>query len=80
MRTVHSVGEENFEWIVDKVAELAVKKAQTPASDAGVALVELSGRRGRVQEGSAKKLRRRRVPAKKSCGEEAIAKKAREEA
>jgi hypothetical protein len=24
----HSVGEENFEWIVDKVAKLAVKKAQ----------------------------------------------------
>jgi hypothetical protein len=27
---LHSVGKDNFEWIVDKVAELAVKKAQTP--------------------------------------------------
>jgi hypothetical protein len=25
----HSVGEENFEWIVDRVAKLAVKKAAT---------------------------------------------------
>ena len=28
----HSVGEENFQWIVEKVAALAVKKAQTPVS------------------------------------------------
>jgi len=27
---LHSVGKENFEWIVDKVAKLAVKKAQKP--------------------------------------------------
>jgi hypothetical protein len=25
---IHSVGEENFHWIVDKVAELAVRKAK----------------------------------------------------
>jgi hypothetical protein len=28
---LHSVGKENFDWIVDKVAKLAVSKAQTPA-------------------------------------------------
>jgi hypothetical protein len=27
---LHSVGKENFEWIVDKVAKLAVKKALKP--------------------------------------------------
>ena len=27
---LHSVGKESFEWIVDKVANLAVSKAQTP--------------------------------------------------
>jgi hypothetical protein len=27
---VHSVGQESFDWIVDKVAKLAVKKAQSP--------------------------------------------------
>ena len=28
---VHSVGAESFEWIVDKVARLAIKKAQSPS-------------------------------------------------
>jgi hypothetical protein len=27
---LHSVGKDNFEWIVDRVAKLAIKKAQTP--------------------------------------------------
>jgi len=27
---VHSVGKESFDWIVDKVATLAVQKAQNP--------------------------------------------------
>ncbi len=27
---LHSVGKESFDWIVDKVAKLAVKKAQSP--------------------------------------------------
>ena len=29
---VHSVGQENFDWIVDKVAKLAVEKAKIAAS------------------------------------------------
>ena len=28
---LHSVGKESFDWIVDKVANLAVSKAQNPA-------------------------------------------------
>ena len=29
---LHSVGQANFDWIVDAVAELAVKKATEPAA------------------------------------------------
>jgi len=60
---VHSVGQANFDWIVNAVAEMAVKKALSEEKPgAGVALGIVSGR--------GKKRRRRpklRPPAKKKA-------------
>ncbi len=58
---IHSVGVRTFEWIVDKVAKLAVKKAQNP--------VQSELRWAGLLNGAARRLRRRllakKAPAKK---------------
>lgn len=59
---VHSVGKENFEWIVDAVARLAVKKAQEPV------LPEL--RWAELLNGSSAT-----IPAKKAAGKTVATKK-----
>ena len=41
---LHSVGQENFDWIVNAVADLAVKKANEPRRAGDLSL-------GRVSEG-----------------------------
>ena len=39
---LHSVGQENFDWIVNAVAELAVKKATEPPAPADLPLGRVS--------------------------------------
>jgi hypothetical protein len=60
---LHSVGPANFEWIVDKVAKLAVKKAQKP--------VQSELRWAGLLNGEAAK-----APAKKTAAKKTAAKKA----
>jgi hypothetical protein len=55
---LHSVGKESFDWIVDKVANLAVKKAQNPTKP------ELHWA---AFLGSGKKSAAKKTPAKKSA-------------
>jgi glutathione synthase/RimK-type ligase-like ATP-grasp enzyme len=68
----HSVGHENFEWIVTQVAELAVKKAQadSPAASGFLWSAFLSG--GNLGGGAAKKATPKKAPlkgpAKKAAG------------
>jgi hypothetical protein len=55
---LHSVGKDSFEWIVDAVAKLAVKKAQTP--------VEQELRWASLLNGGGEKVANKHVPAKKT--------------
>jgi hypothetical protein len=64
---LHSVGKESFDWIVDKVANLAVSKAQKPAKQ------EL---RWASFLGSEKKIAAPKSAAKKPPAKKAAAKKA----
>ena len=68
---VHSVGKENFEWIVDAVARLAVKKAQKPVTPelrwAGL----LNG--GGAQKAPAKKAASQKPATKKTSKKTAAA-------
>ena len=82
----HSVGEENFEWIVDKVARLAIQKAQEAGTQAsefhwsrflsgGAAVL---GAKDRVRAGAAKKAVEKKAvqaAAKKSAAKKSAAKK-----
>ena len=61
---LHSVGKDNFEWIVDAVARLAVKKAQKP--------VGLELRWAGLLNGNAED----KVAAKKAAAKKTVAKKA----
>jgi hypothetical protein len=63
----HSVGEENFQWIVDKVAELAVKKAQNPVKAQEFRWASFLG---------AESATRPKAAAKKAPAKKAVAKKA----
>jgi hypothetical protein len=74
----HSVGPENFEWIVDKVAKLAVKKAQAKVPDSAelnwsrfLAGGEGSGGKAAVKKSAAVKL-----PAKSEVAKKAVEKRA----
>jgi hypothetical protein len=62
---IHSVGKDSFEWIVDKVAKLAVAKAQTPVAPElrWAALLNGTGATGKA-------------PAKKAAAKKTAAKKA----
>ena len=76
---VHSVGQANFEWIVNAVAELAVEKAKTaPLTPVLQAQVLLSSSVKAAK--SAKKAKAAAVPGKKAAAEapakKAVAKKA----
>ena len=71
----HSVGEENFEWIVDKVAKLALKKA---AEYTGEPMQELRWSRflhGDVATGPPSAIEMQ-APAKKAPAKKAASKKA----
>jgi hypothetical protein len=63
----HSVGEENFQWIVDKVAALAVKKAQNPVVKPEFRWAGFLGGVSAVKAKAApKKAAAKKAPAKKA--------------
>jgi len=73
---IHSVGQENFDWIVNTVADLAVSKAQQPGPAASGFLWSsfLSG--GSVgKPAAAKKSAAKKAPAKTSAPKKAAAQK-----
>ncbi len=72
----HSVGAENFEWIVDKVAKLALKKAAEYTGEpmAGAALVPLSS--GLTAPTQTTVAAAAKLPAKKAAAKKAAAKSA----
>ena len=72
----HSVGEENFQWIVDKVAELAVKKAQNPVKAQEFRWASFLGAEGAAKKAPAKKAVAKKAPAKKTAAKKATAKEA----
>jgi hypothetical protein len=59
---LHSVGKESFDWIVDKVANLAVSKAQKPAKQE----LRWAGFLGSEKRVAAKKTAAKKPPAKKA--------------
>jgi hypothetical protein len=64
----HSVGEENFQWIVDKVAALAVKKAQNPVVKPEFRWAGFLGAESAVKVKAApKKAAAKKAPAKKAA-------------
>jgi hypothetical protein len=62
---IHSVGKDNFEWIVDKVAKLAVARAQKPVVPELRWAALLNGS-GAVVKAPAKKAAAKRTTAKKA--------------
>jgi hypothetical protein len=85
-----SVGEENFAWIVDKVARLAIQKAQNPVpqsaefhwarflSNGTMGAGAQTGAKGRVKASAAKKAVEKKevkAAAKKQAGKKSAAKK-----
>lgn len=64
---IHSVGEANFRWIVDAVAEMAVEKAQQHAGTPAGGFVWSSFLSGQpITKPAAKKTAAKKAPAKKS--------------
>jgi hypothetical protein len=64
----HSVGEENFQWIVEKVANLAVKKAQSSAKQSTeFRWASFLGGESVAKPKAAKKAAAKKAPAKKSA-------------
>jgi hypothetical protein len=63
---LHSVGKDNFEWIVEKVARLAVKKAAEYTGEAMGGLNWSSFLTGGGKTGEAVKTAAKKVAAKKS--------------
>ena len=73
----HSVGEENFQWIVDKVAELAVKKAQNPVKAQEFRWASFLGAESATRpKAAAKKTAAKKAPAKKVAAKKVAAKEA----
>jgi glutathione synthase/RimK-type ligase-like ATP-grasp enzyme len=63
----HSVGEESFQWIVDKVAELAVKKAKNPVKAQEFRWASFLGAESAAKpKVAAKKAPANKAPAKKA--------------
>ena len=66
---LHSVGKDNFEWIVDRVAKLAVKKALAPEAVEFRWAGFLGGeKKSAPKKAAAKKSVAKKIPAKKSVG------------
>jgi hypothetical protein len=75
---VHSVGQENFDWIVNTVAELAVKRAQSnaPAASGFLWSSFLTGQTvGADKKPVAKRSAVKKAPAKKAAAPKKAAKK-----
>jgi glutathione synthase/RimK-type ligase-like ATP-grasp enzyme len=63
----HSVGEDNFAWIVEKVANLAVKKAQNPVKSPEFRWASFLGAESAAKPKVAKKVAAKKAPAKKAA-------------
>jgi hypothetical protein len=71
---LHSVGRESFEWIVDAVAKLAVKKAQKPVKSE-MRWAALLGGASVKKAAAPKKAMAKKVAAKKVVAEKKVSKK-----
>jgi hypothetical protein len=71
---VHSVGEANFRWIVDAVAEMAVEKAQQHAGTPAGGFVWSSFLSGKPVTRPAVSAAAKKTPAKKAPAKKAAAK------
>ena len=70
----HSVGEENFQWIVEKVANLAVKRAQNPIALSELRWSNFLGGPHAVAPHVGKKVAAKKIAAKASAKKIAIRK------